>query len=71
MPGAERIMNRKSQLCDWERCDIEKDIATLVSLIHNPKYVCKKCARVSNTESVLCKSLRIKKKLFIKVYKSA
>ena len=64
-------MSRKSSLCDWERCDIENDITILVSLIKNPKYVCKKCARVSNTESVLCKSLRIKKSLFRKAVKNS
>ncbi len=63
-------MCKKNHLCDLDRKDIENDIASLVFLIQNPKYICKKCARVSNTESVLCKSLRIKKSLFRKAVKN-
>jgi hypothetical protein len=54
-------MGKKRNLCDWDRKEIESEMATLVSLVNNPKYVCKKCARVANAEEVLCKSQKIKR----------
>jgi hypothetical protein len=55
-------MSKRKTLCDWQRKDIEKDVALLISLVSQPKYVCKKCARVANSEDVLCKSYKLKRR---------
>jgi hypothetical protein len=55
-------MGKKNTLCDWDRKEIEKEMDVILRLVNNPKYICKKCARVANTASVLCKSHKIKKK---------
>ena len=64
-------MSKKRTLCDWERKDIESDMAILMSLVNRPKYVCKKCARVANTDDVLCKSKKIKRSWMSKNVKNS
>ena len=59
-------MSKKHHLCDWDRKEIEKDMLVLISIVKNPKYICKKCARAANTDVVLCKPYKIKKSLLSK-----
>ena len=50
----------KKTLCDWSRKDISKKSAKLATIVSDPKYVCKKCARAAIEEKYLCepKSIR-------------
>ena len=64
-------MSKKRTLCDWERKDIESNMAILISMVNSPKYVCKKCARVANTDDVLCKSQKIKRSWMSKNVKNS
>jgi hypothetical protein len=48
-------------ICDWNKSEIKENKKILFSLIKNPTYYCKKCARASNDESYLCKAEKISK----------
>lgn len=43
-------------LCDWSKKKLESDGAELRTLVDNPQFYCRKCARVANTKKVLCKA---------------
>jgi len=49
------LMGKFRTFCKWSQKDIEKKIDLLAELTDEPSYVCKKCARVSNTKKALCK----------------
>ncbi|HEY5705546.1 MAG TPA: hypothetical protein VIS96_08240 [Terrimicrobiaceae bacterium] len=42
-------------LCEWSKRDIEKRSDKLLELVAEPRFFCRKCARVANTPKVLCK----------------
>jgi hypothetical protein len=44
-------------LCDWKKHEIVDDIDELMRLVHDPRYVCRKCARVAHSEKHLCKAI--------------
>ena len=47
--------NEKNKcLCKLSKKDIEQDFKYISSLILDPKYLCTKCARASNSKSFLC-----------------
>jgi hypothetical protein len=46
-------------LCEWSKSDLEKSAAKLARLVVEPRYFCRKCARVANRESVLCKPRKL------------
>lgn len=45
-------------LCDWKKKDIRRRRDELEALIRDPRFLCIKCARVSNEPRVLCKPRR-------------
>jgi len=48
-------------LCKLAKEDyLENHLASYMTLVTNPKYVCKKCGRVASDEKRLCKPKRIK-----------
>lgn len=42
-------------LCRWDKDDIKDHIKQLRKIVAEPRYVCRKCARVSKKEEYLCK----------------
>lgn len=46
-------------LCDWSKKDLEKRADTLAAIVREPRWYCRKCARVANTSKVLCKPCRL------------
>lgn len=54
-------MSKRKTLCDWHKEDIEKDLKILIGMTENPKYICRKCARVANSSESLCKAIKMKK----------
>ncbi len=50
-------------LCDWSKSDIKERAAELYLLTRDPRYFCRKCARVSNDPKVLCKAFSFEKRL--------
>ena len=55
-------MGSAKKLCDWKKSDFEKKIAKLVTIVQDPRFVCKKCGRVANSEEYLCKVHEIPEK---------
>jgi hypothetical protein len=55
-------MKIKKTLCCLDRDEIKDNIDELSELCSSPKYICRKCARVSGKEKHLCKPVRIKAK---------
>ncbi len=56
-------MAKIKSLCKWKEKDIAKRMDLLVSLTEEPTYVCRKCARVSNTKKALCKAVPLPARL--------
>jgi hypothetical protein len=50
------------KLCKLNSDYIKENIEELKELVKKPKYLCKKCARVSNEKNVLCNPLKLQKK---------
>jgi hypothetical protein len=46
-------------LCDWKKKDLEQNPARLAALVRDPRFFCRKCARVANTSKVLCKPRKL------------
>ena len=49
----------KKTLCDWSAKDIDKNYDELKNLVRKPKFICEKCARVSNKKKYLCDFKRL------------
>jgi len=54
-------MTKIKSLCDLDKKEIEKNLIEIIPLVIKPKYICTKCARVANSEDLLCKAVKIKK----------
>lgn len=46
-------------LCDWSKKDIERDFETLVRIVEQSNFVCRKCARSAGSSKYLCRPKRI------------
>jgi len=46
-------------LCDWSKRDLEHHADKLLKLVQDPRYYCRKCARVGHDSKVLCKPRRL------------
>lgn len=46
-------------LCDWSKSDLKKHPDKLFELVRDPRFFCKRCARVANTSKVLCKPKKL------------
>jgi hypothetical protein len=46
-------------LCDFTKSDLAKYEKKLKKLVKKPKYICKKCLRVSSDKDFLCKPNKI------------
>lgn len=49
-------MKKIKKLCDIKKTDFDKYKNELVTIVNNPKYICKKCLRVANSKKYLCKA---------------
>lgn len=45
-------------LCEWKKSEIKEFQKQLEALIVDPQFICRKCARCSNTAKVLCKPVK-------------
>jgi hypothetical protein len=50
-----------NEICTWDR-EVRQRLMgeALYGLVSKPKFVCKKCFRVANDKSLLCKSVKLK-----------
>lgn len=46
-------------LCDWTKRDLEKHPDKLLELVRDPRFYCRKCARVAHGSKVLCKPRKL------------
>ncbi len=45
-------------LCDWSKSEIKERRRELFQLTVDPKFFCRKCARVANSHKILCKPMK-------------
>lgn len=50
----------KNTLCKLDKHDMEERMPDIVSLVSEPKFICRKCARVAKNKKYLCKPIKIK-----------
>jgi hypothetical protein len=50
----------KTTLCKLDKHDIEEHKQDIVSLVSEPKFMCRKCARVASNKKYLCQPIKIK-----------
>jgi len=46
-------------LCDWSKKELEKHPEKLCEIVREPRFYCRKCARVANIAKVLCKPRKL------------
>jgi hypothetical protein len=50
----------KTTLCKLDKHDMEERMLDIVSLVSEPKFICRKCARVATNKKYLCQPVKIK-----------
>ncbi len=50
----------KTTLCKLDKHDIDENMDVIVSLVSEPKFICRKCARVAKNKKYLCQPIQIK-----------
>ncbi len=53
-------MKKGKTFCDLSKDYIARNINEITLLVNNPKYICRKCARVANEPTHLCKPVKMK-----------
>jgi len=48
------------KMCHLKKSTLKDHFDDVVKLVEDPKYICKKCFRVSNDKNVLCKPKKMK-----------
>jgi len=46
-------------LCEWSKKDLEAKAGKLAALVRDPRYYCRRCARVAGISKVLCKPRKL------------
>lgn len=54
-------MKKNKTLCDFSKDEIKENLGDFILLTRQPQYICRKCARVSNTGDRLCKPVTMGK----------
>ena len=49
------MVKDKKHLCDWKKAEIKDNLDDIKKLVGKPKYICLKCARVSEEADYLHK----------------
>ncbi|MBN2637500.1 MAG: hypothetical protein JXR65_00260 [Bacteroidales bacterium] len=52
-------MKKKKTFCDFSKDEIRENLEEIILLVNEPRYICRKCARVSNTGDHLCKPVKM------------
>ena len=53
---------KKKSLCKWGKENIKKNMADVIDLTVQPKYVCQKCARGARRKTNVCDPYQVTKK---------
>ena len=46
-------------LCDWSEKELEKKGEAFAELVREPRWYCRKCARVASKKGALCKPVKL------------
>lgn len=49
----------KKTMCKFKKEKIEENLKVIRKIVINPKFICRKCARIANDEAYLCKPLTL------------
>ncbi|MBN2614575.1 MAG: hypothetical protein JXR71_02680 [Bacteroidales bacterium] len=54
-------MKKNKTFCGFSKDEIKENLEDIILLVNEPRYICRKCARVSNTGDRLCKPVAMGK----------
>lgn len=54
------MAKKEKRLCKWKEDDISEKFDKLITIVGNPKFVCKKCGRVADKKKWLHKPVSLK-----------
>lgn len=55
------MAKKEKELCKWKKDEISEGFDSIIKIVEEPKFVCKKCARVSDKKKWLCSPVQMKK----------
>ena len=55
-----KLAKKDKRICKWKEDDISDNFDKFVSMVKNPKFVCKKCGRVADKKKRLHKPVALK-----------
>lgn len=54
-------INRENKLCELTKPHNQFNMEKIIPLVNNPKYICRCCGRLSNSEENLCNPIKLNK----------
>ena len=54
------MAKKEKRLCKWKEDDISEKFDEFITIVSDPKYVCKKCGRVADKKKWLHKPVSLK-----------
>jgi hypothetical protein len=54
------MAKKEKRMCKWKEDDISQKFDTFITIVSNPKFVCKKCGRVADKKKRLHKPVPLK-----------
>ncbi|MDA3798315.1 MAG: hypothetical protein PF692_04450 [Kiritimatiellae bacterium] len=51
------------KMCHLKKSTLKDHFDEVVDIVSQPKYICKKCLRIANDKSLLCKPKKLTKEL--------
>ena len=54
------MSKKKQTLCAYKKDEIKENLKELSRIVSDPKFICRKCARVANDKEYLCKPAKLK-----------
>lgn len=54
------MAKKEKRLCKWKQDDVGENIDKIISIVRDPKFVCKKCGRVADKKKWLHKPVPLK-----------
>jgi hypothetical protein len=54
------MAKKEKQLCKWKEDDISKKLDKIITIVSDPRFVCRKCGRVADKKKWLHKPVPLK-----------
>lgn len=51
----------KKKLCKYSKSDIVENLVDLKEMVFSPRFICRKCIRISDNKACLCKPEKLEK----------